>query len=244
MNKKGLKITTESNNWNRSYLINKLEEDFVKFLRDSNQEKEMIKNAEKIDWGRLVSVFILESNDLAKKLDIPRSAFEFIALEDILEFIILEYLKHQLYYILFFHLCKVKKADNTSRKEKIINSMLKRAEANIKESMELFKLQLDISNLKWIKDTDKIKSEAEKLQKLAEKGGLFSRGKQNRPVEIPHFEAIEKDYSKLKGTKLEKSYRSLAIYVARHDLELEHEQEHINFYNRFLIWHKKHLKKK
>jgi len=166
MIKKDLKINTESDNWNRPYLIKELEEGFEKFLQDSNQSKEMIKRAEQIDWGRLLDLFILEITVLVKKMEIPKSANSFIIdVEDIFEFGVLEYLKPQLYYVCYFFLKSIKKKDDNNRKKRIIGRMLRRAETNIKESLELLKLQSDISNLKWIKDSDTLQVKFNEVEK-------------------------------------------------------------------------------
>lgn len=164
MIKNSSKINPESNNWNRPYLIKKLEEDFVKFIPYSNQKKEMIKNAEKIDWSRIVHLFELEINDLVKELEIPESKGLAGWFSSFIEFAILKFLNHQLYYVFFFHLSKVKKADKNSRKEKIINSLMRQTKSDIKNTMGLFKLQLEISNLKWM-DSETMQSKIIELQK-------------------------------------------------------------------------------
>lgn len=236
MNKKGLKINTESNKWNQPNLVKRIKEDFVKFIPYSNQRKEMIKNAEQIDWGWIVQFCTTEIDDIMKKLEIPENEDLSGWFSSFIELMILEFMNKRLYSLFVLDLNKLREGDTKARNEKIIHNMLKGAESEVKTNGELIKILLDIGGLKWIKDSDTMPIEIEKLKKYAEIGKKFSQGKQSRSYEIPSFKNIKRKYNQSKKEGIKLSYKSIAFYIARTEQNLFQDREQQNFYGRFLWW--------
>lgn len=83
-----------------------------------------------------------------------------------------------------------------------------------------------------------MKTKMKELEKYADWGKKFY-GKQNKKVEIECFNKIEQKYIQSKEDGLKHSYRTIAFYIARTELDMHQEIEQELFYKRFLKYRKK-----
>jgi hypothetical protein len=217
--------------------------DFIERIPNTKRKQELITYVQFLDWEKISEQAISEMKKVMKKINIPEINETLKLNRTIVEGILLANLKRRLHPIMLYHLEKIRRSDSKIARNKKINTLINRAEWEIRYCRSIYEMIADFSGIKWIKDTKTLNEKMKELEKYSDKGIEFSRGKRNRKNEIPHFEAIEKKYNEQTGTSLEQKYRSIAINVAKFDLELIHEREQVNFYKRFMSWHNKNLKK-
>ena len=124
-----------------------IQEDFIRFLKDSKVSKAKIKLAENIDWAHIVSTFTKNYEVIYKRLDIPPEANIFFNLTYTSGYILLEIIRPLLYKLFYFHLKSSNKIDNH-----IVYEAMKEAIYFIRSLLENFNSILDLEKLKYGKN--------------------------------------------------------------------------------------------
>jgi competence CoiA-like predicted nuclease len=116
--------------------------------------------------------------------------------------------------------------------------MMNKIESEIENTFKLLMLQFNLSDIKRISDSERMKTEIKKLEKYAEKGRKFY-GKKYLNVEKVAFLKIESTYDQASREDIKRSYREIAFHIARTELGIDKEADQKLFYKRFLKYKKK-----
>ena len=232
------KKKNKSVRYNLEFISDSWKNDFIAAIPRTKRKKEIINYTNQVDWRRISELVMSEIKALMKKIGIPKKEDPLRFHSSILEGYILTTIKNRLHYVFLYHLVTINRGDSKSEKKNKIEKLLKSSRLAAIDIISNYKTILSSGRIKDIKDSKTLKNEMKNLKQLAQKGELFSHGKQQTPEEIPYFEAVEKEFNELRGTRLEKKRRSIAINVAKFDLGYEHKREQINFYNRYRTWQK------
>lgn len=240
MSKKDFRIELHLDYLYGEPLTKDIKKRFRWFVRLKENKNVLLKNAEKVNWNTLGKFCLNQIDDLIKTTEIPENMDDddFKWYKRVYSYNIVGLLEYEIFNTMFHYLNKIDKTNTESQKIRIIRQATKDSKSLIKYTIEILKYQVEISAIKWIKDSQVRKIEMKKLEKYADLGKVFY-GKKNRKDEMELFNKIEQKYIQAKKDGLRHSYREIAFYIARTELNLIHEKEHKNFYNRFLEFRKK-----
>lgn len=210
MNKKGLKINTEYNKWNQPNLVIQIKKEFLAFVKSSKKDKDFINNIDFIGWDRIIEICNIEIESLVQAFEIPSAFATEIWYTTFYEIEILKLIKNYLFPKILLEMEKIE-GKHINQRKKIINKITKQAELDIKDIVELFKIQLKFSSLKWIKDSDTKQSTIDVLKKKYSK----SYGKKYHKDNIEHYRKIYKKNDEYIERDGEGNYRKAARNVIK-----------------------------
>jgi hypothetical protein len=211
-------------------LLKFAEEKFKKFLLNTIKGKKAIRHIHLLRLSEILDKCFEEIDNLKKKLEIPDNQEFSESVSLIFELMVLPFLQEHLYCLINTHIDRIR--ENHKLNRIVINKMMSEIELEIKNTLDMFKFQMDLSDMKWTKGSNLTPAQMDEMKM---KSGLADKflGKKRRKYEIEAFNEIEKIYVKSIEDGKKISYKSLAIFIARTKLGLIHKKEQENFYKRF-----------
>ena len=230
------KTTLKTNTlFNRS-LPERLNQAFIDYLEKFNQDNDIKDLASEINWKLIIQIYKNECNEL-------RSQF---SIQEVIEGLNVKNLDVSLYALviqttvhsLFYHLYLILKDQIASNKpfESLDYNLTNNLSPIIKQYISSYYFQLELTRMtgngKELIDATAV----EKLKELANLGKAFSKGKSFDPKEIPVFKLIIQEYNKAWGKGFKKSYKTIAYYLGRTELDLTIKEEQHRFYKKFMAY--------
>jgi hypothetical protein len=216
--------------------------DFITLIPKSKKRKEIIKYCELLDWEKIGETATSEIKVVMKKMNIPEINPTLKFNKSLVEGILLADIKNRFHYMILYRLTTITKRDSKEAQELKIKNLFNTILFDVRRYKAIYEMILQFGGIKWIKDSDTLKIELDKLGDLAEVGKRFRLGHQYNPREIEAFTLIEKEFIELKKQGKKSTYRTLAFNHAHIHLDMYQDIEKQNFYKRFNNWHRKKSK--
>jgi hypothetical protein len=217
-------------------LPERLNQSFICYLEEFNQDNKMKELAKKINWKSIIQIYKNECNDLRAQFLIPKVIDE-INVKDLdikLYSLVIQTTLHSLLYYLYL-LLKSKIASNKPF-ESLDYDLTKYLSPVIRQFISSYYFQLELTRIIDKKENPVESTEVKKFKELANLGGAFAKGKSFEPKEIPVFRLILQEYVKASKAGIKKSYKAIAYFLAKNELELLTREEQYRFYKRFLSY--------
>ena len=157
------------------------------FCKLSKRTNNYTNDVEFIGWDKIVETCNIEIEDLVQSFEIPSAFATEIWWVTFYEIEILKLIKNYLFPKILIKLEKMEGKKIDQRKA-AFNKITKQSILDIKEIVELFKIQLKFSSLKWIKDLDTKQYMLDTLKKKFSK----SYGQKVHPENIDNYRKIYK----------------------------------------------------
>ena len=219
--------------FNRS-LPDSLNHAFICYLNEFNLGNDIKEFANKINWKSIIEIYKNECNQLRSQYLIPK-AIDVLKIKNLdITFysLVIKTTVHSLFYSLYLLLKE--QITSTESSESLNYNLTRNLSPVIKQYISSYYFQLELSRIKDDDDTLQDISAAKKFQEVANIGKAFSKGKSFSPKEIPVFKLILQQHNKAFETGVKKSYKMIAYFLGKNELELLTKEEQYKFYKRFM----------
>lgn len=235
VNKKELPETKVNAKFNRS-LPGTLSQSFISYLNEFNQGNDLKEIANEINWKLIIEIYKNECNELRSQFLIPKVIDEIKVknLDTTFYSLVIKTTVHSLFYSLYL-LLKDHIASKESS-ESLNYNLTKNLIPVIKQYISSYYFQLELTRIKNDRGKQPELNIINKFKEIANLGKAFSKGKNFTPKEITVFKLIFQQYNKAIQAGIKKSYKAIAYFLGKNELELHTKEEQYWFYKRFMAY--------
>jgi len=230
------KSTLKTNALFKKSLPVTLNQTFINYLEEFNQSDDIKELANKINWKLIIQIYKKECNELRSQFSIPKVIDELKVKNLDITFysLVIKTTAHSLFYSLYLLLKDHIAAKESS--ESLDYKLTKDLSPIIKQYVSSYYFQLELLRIKNNKSKPHDLTTVNKFKEMDNLGKAFSKGKNFEPKEISVFKLILQQYDNTYQTDTKKSYKAIAYFMGKNQLELSTKEEQHSFYKRFMSY--------
>jgi hypothetical protein len=214
----------------------RLNQTFISYLDELNQDNDIKELAKNINWKSIIQNYKKECYKIRSQFSIPEviDALNVKNLDIAFYSLVIQTTVHSLFYYLYLIL-KNYTVSNESL-EGLDYNLTKNLSPIIKQYLSSYYFPLELTSITGHSSKPKEITAVEEFKALANLGIEFSKGKNFDPKEIQVFKLILQQYNKACQTDYKKSFKAIAYFLGKNELELLTKEEQHRFYKRFIAY--------